>query len=443
MDDFRELSKMYFILDGSGNFYYPDSSGQLMPARSKEEAGVFSYLEARQHTAGRKSRYYCAVPVEDSEGRAEHGYGEAAMPAAAAQGSAQDRKDKDSQDVQDTQDIQSPGRGAQEAEEIADLSEVDWESYLQDFCYITANLQAYRGELSRKLSHTEQEIQDLLHYIELYDLDEERQLEAAALLQDARTRRREAKDEMLRTEYFQSALGNSGNMAKAKGAVKQMRKLGTRIYHPKMLPELFEGVPMKRERKKEEHSSMEYREYEAYQEYRGYQGYQEYQREETPLDGRGTDWGEMARRQWEFFQNAEQYMRNLQIDLEDIDRETGDILHLIEDANYNVAQGYKVFKRLKELRILRKEKERELAAVQAITGCFSCRDMAEAYAVSYREIQEIMGAGPDEPDTGDTGTGREFPGKGQADGEGVRQALAKDSSEQAGRDCVIADFVVA
>ena len=54
-----------------------------------------------------------------------------------------------------------------------------------------------------------------------------------------------------------------------------------------------------------------------------------------------------------------------------------------------------------------------------------------------------MGAGPDEPDTGDTGTGREFPGKGQADGEGVRQALAKDSSEQAGRDCVIADFVVA
>ena len=56
--------------------------------------------------------------------------------------------------------------------------------------------------------------------------------------------------------------------------------------------------------------------------------------------------------------HAEQYITNIQLDIDEIDDEIEEILLQTEDANYNVAQGYKVFKRLKELRIERKEKEK-------------------------------------------------------------------------------------
>ena len=57
--------------------------------------------------------------------------------------------------------------------------------------------------------------------------------------------------------------------------------------------------------------------------------------------------------------HAEQYITNIQLDIDEIDDEIEEILLQTEDANYNVAQGYKVFKRLKELRIERKEKEKK------------------------------------------------------------------------------------
>ena len=49
-------------------------------------------------------------------------------------------------------------------------------------------------------------------------------------------------------------------------------------------------------------------------------------------------------------------MTNLRVDIAEIDDEIESILIETEDANCNVAQGYKVFKRLKELRLERKSK---------------------------------------------------------------------------------------
>ena len=51
-------------------------------------------------------------------------------------------------------------------------------------------------------------------------------------------------------------------------------------------------------------------------------------------------------------------MVDLQIEIEAIDSAIEEILLQIEDANYNVAQGYKAFKELKHLRNERKEKQK-------------------------------------------------------------------------------------
>lgn len=75
------------------------------------------------------------------------------------------------------------------------------------------------------------------------------------------------------------------------------------------------------------------------------------ERNYTPFDGKENDWLSFARQQSEFYRNAGQYITNLQIDIKEIDTEIENILLEIEDANCNVAQGYKVFKRLKELRL--------------------------------------------------------------------------------------------
>ena len=78
------------------------------------------------------------------------------------------------------------------------------------------------------------------------------------------------------------------------------------------------------------------------------------ERSYTPFDGKENDWLSFARQQAEFYRNAGHYITNLQIDIKEIDSEIENILLETEDANCNVTQGYKVFKRLKELRLEKK-----------------------------------------------------------------------------------------
>lgn len=88
--------------------------------------------------------------------------------------------------------------------------------------------------------------------------------------------------------------------------------------------------------------------------------------------------------------HAEQYITNIQLDIDEIDDEIEEILLQTEDANYNVAQGYKVFKRLKELRIESKEKEKELDCLYALTDTIDCSSLADVCEERLAEIEEIM-----------------------------------------------------
>ena len=66
----------------------------------------------------------------------------------------------------------------------------------------------------------------------------------------------------------------------------------------------------------------------------------------------------------------------------------------IDTANCNVAQGYKMFKRLKELRMKRKEKEQELQCLYTLTDRFDMDVMADECESSAYEIERILS--PDE-----------------------------------------------
>ena len=110
---------------------------------------------------------------------------------------------------------------------------------------------------------------------------------------------------------------------------------------------------------------------------------------DTPYDRRENDWLAFARQQAEFYQYAKQYIANLQIRIEEIDQEIEEILQETEDAKCNVTQGYKVFKRIKELRVERRVKVDELQCLYALTDYVDCDKMAETCEENLIEIEDI------------------------------------------------------
>lgn len=103
-----------------------------------------------------------------------------------------------------------------------------------------------------------------------------------------------------------------------------------------------------------------------------------------------NDWLAFAKRQAEFYRNAEQYITNLRMDIKEIDQGIETILLETEDANCNVAQGYKVFKKLKELRLEKKAKNRELKSLYALTDGIDCKALAEACEDNLKKVETIM-----------------------------------------------------
>lgn len=115
------------------------------------------------------------------------------------------------------------------------------------------------------------------------------------------------------------------------------------------------------------------------------------ERNYTPFDGKQNDWIFFAKQQAEFYKNAEQYIANLQMEIRDIDGKIEEILLETENANCNVAQGYKVFKRLKELRLERKNKAKELECLFALTDGIDCDALAERCHRGLEKIDSIVG----------------------------------------------------
>lgn len=278
-----------------------------------------------------------------------------------------------------------------------DLAQMDWAEYLTHFAYIASGINAYRDELAKQHSEIEQKICDILHYIELCETNEEEALDLVELLRVCRENRRDIKDELQFITYFQNSIGSGANVAKAKQAVKSIKGFAKRKYKPRKYDELFENCVLKEKKYTRNDFDEMQKEKERIRQDKSMQTMEREcdkkmikERQDTPFDGKENDWLQFAKRQAEFYRNAGQYISNLQDDLSLIDQKIERILEDTEDANCNVAQGYKVFKQLKELRLEKKAKMQELDCLYALTDYMDCEALADSCEDNLAEVEQIM-----------------------------------------------------
>lgn len=397
------IDSLYYIMDHSGNYYRTNHADQLIAVTSEQDATVFTYAQANSRiSVGKKAAFYCMVMIEEktddmveADGLVTEEFSNTLIP---------EEQDKIGED-----ELISPIKELTYDEVIDkvkkkvssyDLSEMDWAEYLIHFTYLVEGIKDYREELAKKHSDIEQKICDILHYIELCETNEEESIDLVELLRVCRENRRDIKDELQRIEYFQNNLGTNANVAKAKQALKCIKGLETRKYKPRKYDELFESCILKDKRlQREDICEIEYSNENRKQIFsveptlkdEGGEETMIEERNYTPFDRKENDWLSFAKQQAEFYRNAGQYITNLQIAMKELDEEIENILIQTEDANYNVAQGYKVFKRLKELRLERKSKTIELECLYALTDYIDCDALADTCEANLADIKNIMG----------------------------------------------------
>lgn len=395
---------LYYIMDYSGHYYRTDKADQLVAVAGEQDATVFTFAQANSRICvGKKASFYCMVPIEETEedmsgtvsGNDEIGDNVAALPVEAQE------ENNDDEYVSTIKELTYDEVTEPIEKNVAsyDLSEMDWAEYLTHFTYLVEGLKDYREELSKKHSDIDQKICDILHYIELCETDNNEAADLVELLRVCRENRRDIKDELQRIEYFQTGFGTNANVTRAKQALKSIKGLETRKYKPRKYEELFENCVLKDRRLQRDdiHKTtnistdvkQKYSIEPAFDEKDGEDTMTE-ERSYTPFDGKENDWVSFARQQAEFYRNAGQYITNLQIDIKEIDTEIENILLETEDANCNVAQGYKVFKRLKELRLEKKAKAKELNCLYALTDYIDCESLADTCEDNLAEIEDIM-----------------------------------------------------
>lgn len=404
--------ELYYIMDYCGNYYRTDNANQLIAAKNKDEATVFTFVQANSRIrTGKKASFFCMVPVRNEERDFRTSFTKCVQEIV-------------SEMVPDSVESEEPetlhasrvkelvyGERQEPVEKNGysyNLAEIDWTEYLTHFTFVAEGIKNYQDELKKNLSDVDQKICDILHYIELCETDDDEAVDLVELLRVCRENRREIKDELTRTECFQTNLGTSAIVAKAKQTLKSVKGLETRKYTPRKYNELFENCVMKDRRREKEDLEEPVTEPEGYRvnysierTVREESGEDKMNGEkyETPFDNTKNDWLAFARAQAEFYQNAGQYISNLQIRIREIDAEIEDVLEETEDANCNVAQGYKVFKILKELRLERKAKSEELNCLYALTDYIDCEAMADAARDNLAEVESILHVEKDEVST--------------------------------------------
>ncbi|MGN0513450.1 MAG: hypothetical protein ACI4GD_04155 [Lachnospiraceae bacterium] len=353
---------LYYIMDYSSHYYRTNREDQLVVASCPDEATVFTFAQANARiSGGKKSGFYCMIPVDENE-----------------------CVNEDEIEV-----VKETSEKSEKSEYAYDLSEIDWEEYLTHFSYIGSQINNYRDELAEKHSEIDQKISDILHYIELCETNDDEAVDLVEQLRTCREKRREIKDELSRIEYFQNNLGTSANVAKAQQALKLIKGLEKRQYKPRVYTELFDNCTMRHKKYEEKMIEQDNRSEGADEIMESGKEVMVKERLKTPFDGRNNNWLDFARQQAGFYRNAGQYITNLLLDIENIDREIEETLKSMEDLNCNVAQGYKVFRKLKDLRLERKMKTKELDCLYALTDYIDCPAFADICEESLTELERI------------------------------------------------------
>lgn len=377
MEDTIKNNDMYYIVDLSKNYYRIDSQNQLVAAAGKECAGVFTMRDVFNKVGGgKRASFYNVVSIDGSKI-----INCSMLP--------------ESEKIIDN-NVEESRKEIIDAE--YDISKLDWCDYLRNFCYLISTAADYLTDLKKQESDADLEICDLLHYIELFEIKENEEMQLIQHLKDVRHRRRDVKDAMDAVKQFQETIGNSSNLLKAQKLLKHLESLKHRNYTPRKLPELFNnGVKENRNLLKcdrEIESDIEVDKMDVVEDRRVVNMSEV--RRDTIFDTKKMDWLQFAKEQVEFYKNAEQHIVNLQIDIRDIDEEIESTLEQIEEGSFSAVQGYMVFKRLRDLRTERKEKLQEVEAVSILVEPFNCDAIKEHFEDSVEEIQSLNPSKTDE-----------------------------------------------
>ena len=387
-----DLQTFYYIKDSLGHFYRLNTEKELVAAKNEDEAGIFTFLEVSKRLGdSKKAKFYNAVPVPmDVE---------------------PDEKiiEKADQNQESTLEVTSLYRPSKEKNsnishnEVSDwlnsfddLSEVNWIEFLEVIVFINAMLPDYKTRLRDDHSKIELLIIDLMHLVELCDYDDQQALEIMDRLREAREKRRVIKNELYRVERFQNAVGSNAVSQKAMEALKNINTYEGGFYKPRVDKDLFKNMELKPRNLHKCYADQDYNASFAEKTAKDLESGNEVfemnnpsnERVGTVFDHKKMDWKSFVKDQVEFFRNAENYIYDLQYDLDQIDSEIDNILEKLEDANFNVVQGYKKFRELKELRLRRKELCIELEYVEMITDRFNCASMLDAYEEIEAEMED-------------------------------------------------------
>lgn len=382
-----ETDQFYYIMDYSCNYYRVDSMNQLVAVGNENDATVFSFSEADKRIgSGGKSKFYYMTPVEMQKEDSQD------WEQVHEQEEIYDQIETNVSAVRELTAAEIPEDVEKSISEY-DLSKMDWQEYITHFTFIAAGIKEYRESLIKAESDVDQKVCDVLHYIELCDTSQDEAADLVELLRVCRENRRDIKDEILRVDTFQRNLGTSANVAKAKETLKAIKGLEKRKYVPRKFSELFEGSEIKSRPRSDRcvaDSLVSFRQESMNSEYSEEEPQMEYTRQETVFDGKEHDWMAFAIQQAEFYRNVGQYIANIQMDINEIDGAISDLMDQIEVANCNVTQGYKMFKNLKELRLEKKKKEKELECLYILTDHFDINAMAEEYENELEELETLL-----------------------------------------------------
>lgn len=357
-----DIDKLYYIMDYSGNYYKTNDRNELVVAKSNEQATEYSFIDANKRiNTGHKNKFYFMTPVDEYK--------------------AEECSSSSERNV------------IAESNTEYDMSQMNWKEYLAEFVDVLESLKGYRESLIKAESDVDLKICDILHYIELCDTSDDEAAKLVQLLKECREHRRNVKDELICVETFQRTVGNSENVGKAKEAIKAIKGLDSRQYSPRKLSELFENklmnIPVSKEKSHKTSAFIKSEMVEPVAIKKEGQD-MELVRKDTAFDGKENDWMAFAMQQAEFYRNANQYMINIQADIAEIDVNIISLMEEIDTSNCNVAQGYKLFKRLKELRNERKKKENELKCLDILTGHFDMSAMANECENAANNIEKIL-----------------------------------------------------
>lgn len=210
--------RRFYIVDMSYNYYKLDEKGNLVVARDSDEATTFSIKEANARVGtGRKAKFYQIIEAP-----------EIVMTPVTKE--------------------EIPTAQAEEPENksmMFDSLQNNWEELLSNLCYMSDHIGEYQDRLNDMLSNVDQEICDIMHYIEFNELTDDEVIMTGRMLQERRRHRRDIKDEMQKTALMRETFLDGNFGIKVQQSLELMVRMKDRYYTPRKLSDLFKAQTQK------------------------------------------------------------------------------------------------------------------------------------------------------------------------------------------------------